>query len=531
MNTNALVRENMELKVRLLEREKEISTLKASVDLLAEQVRLLQSLHFGPSSEKLTVEDRRQGRLFNEAEDEAFTQADEQKMALAKETVEVGPYVRRKNRNQGRKAISADLPREEVIYDIAEEEKICGCGCKKKCIGEEVSERVRIKPVEVKVVRERKLKYACRNCEGTEDDTPGVVTAKGPKHLIAGSMADESLLAWMVTEKFEFALPFYRQEKRLEYIGVSVPRATLSNLAIRTAEECAVLYELLVEHIRSGSVINADETRVQVLKEPGRKATDLSWMWVFCGGSQDKQAVVFRYDTGRSSKVAKEFLDGYSGWLQTDDYEAYHTALKELNAERAEGERIRHLLCWAHARRRFFKAWQITKSDDSKRALEWIRDLFALEELRKGFSVRGFHKQRKARALLILDPFKKWMQDRFSQVPPKSSLGQALSYTLDNWEQLVLYLEDPELTPSNNRAENAIRPFVVGRKNWLFSGTPEGAKASSILYSLIESAKLSKLNPYDYLYYIFRKLPYAESDQDRKNLLPFNLNLEILQGG
>jgi transposase len=379
------------------------------------------------------------------------------------------------------------------------------------------------------MLREKRLKYVCKNCEGIEADEPGVVTAPGINHLLAGSIADESLMAWSITEKYAFALPLYRQSIRLKYIGLPIPRATLSNIIIKTAMKCNMLYDLLKEHIKSWRYINADETRVQVLKEPGRKAQSLSWMWVFLGGPPGKKAVIFQYDRSRSSEVPKEFFKNYTGWLQTDDYSSYHAALKDLNNDRPPEKKIRHLLCWQHARSMFYKAWKITKSEHTETALQYIRDLFALEKLRTEYSEKGFYKQRKNRAEQIFEEFKPWLVELYTETPPGGPLGKAIGYTLDNWELLIRYIEDPVLVPSNNLAENAIRPFVIGRKNWLFCNTPNGANASAILYSLIESAKLNKLVPYDYLYYIFRKLPYAESQQDYINLLPFNLTPEEIR--
>lgn len=384
-----------------------------------------------------------------------------------------------------------------------------------------------IVPAKVIVRREIRKKYVCRNCEGTEADESGVQTAVGYKHLIAGSIADESLLAWSINEKFEYALPFYRQSKRLSAIGADIPRATLSTLVIKCAGKCRPLYELLKEHIKNGPVINADETRIQVLNEPGRKAQDISWMWVFLGGETEKKSVVFQYETGRSHEIPYDFLTGYKGWLQTDDYEAYHTALKRLRKDGNDG--VRHVLCWAHVRRRFYKYWEMSKSEDAKQILELIHALFELEKLREQFSMKGFQKQRANKAGVILESLFKHLTEYAAITPPTLTFGKAIAYTLDNWEQLKLYLDDPLLTPSNNSAENAIRPFVIGRKNWLFSDTQRGAESSAILYSLVESAKLQKLPVYDYFYYIFRKLPYCEETADYEKLLPFNLTADVIK--
>lgn len=253
-------------------------------------------------------------------------------------------------------------------------------------------------------------------------------------------------------------------------------------------------------------------------------------MWVFSGGPPEKQAVLFQYEQSRAANVPKVFLKGYEGWLQTDDYGAYHTAIKN-HSESGQENVLKHILCWAHARRYFSKAWEITKSEYAKKALDFIRDIFALEDLRKEYSKKGFLKQRKNKAEQIFEQFEPWLVRQYKETPPKSALGKAVTYTLDNWKQLILYVENSVCTPSNNKAENAIRPFVVGRKNWFFSGTPAGAEASAVHYSLIETAKLNKLNPFEYLYYIYSKIPYVQSEDEYYQLLPFNINPDEIRQG
>ena len=481
MSNEVLLKEIAELKEIIKKQDNKINELE-------EKVNLLQLLHFGTKSEKITKEDKEQASLFNEAEDAAF----EQNTEIELESCEVKAHTKTVCKGAGRKALSDNLPREIFEYDIDEEDKVCSCGTEKVCIGEDVSERLCIIPAKVVVRREIKKKYVCRNCEGTDADESGVHTGCGPRHLIPRSIADESLLAWSINEKFEYALPFYRQSKRFKAIGAEIPRATLSTLVIKCADKCRPLYKLLMANIKNGPVINADETRIQVLKEKGRKAQDKSWMWVFLGGEAGKQSVLFQYETGRSHKIPYVFLRDYSGWLQTDDYEAYHTALKKLGND--GNKSIRHVLCWAHARRYFYKYWEVSKSRDAKQILDLIKDLFELEKLRENRSLKGFQKQRTNRAVPILEKLFKLLTGYAAEVPPTLAFGKAIAYTLDNWGQLKLYLEEPLLTPSNNIAENAIRPFVIGRKNWLFSDTERGAESSAILYSLVESAKLQTLS-------------------------------------
>ena len=538
MNDLTLQKENEFLKSRIKELESNNSNLSSKVSQLStltakleQQVNLLQLLHFGRKSEKMTFEDKKTASLFNEAEDAAFEQQNKDEQEEVKETCEVKSHPRRVTKKAGRTPIDESIPREVIEYDIAEEDKICACGEVLTFIGEDVTERLKIYPVKVTALQERKKKYVCRHCEGLEsEDEKGVQTAEGVKHLIPGSVADESLIAWSIAEKFEYALPFYRQSKRLGQIGSPIPRATLSNITIKASEFCQPIYTLLKENILKGQVINADETRVQVLKEPGRNNQSKSWMWVFLGGGRGSESVLFQYETGRSHEIPYDFLNKYSGWLQTDDYEAYHTAVRRLKTE--QGLKIDHVLCWAHVRRRFFQYWEASQDKDAKEIIELIKQLFELEDLRSQFSGKGFVKQRKNRSGPIFESLKRLLLVCYPQTPPGLSFGKAISYTLDNWEQLITYVDHPDLTPSNNAAERAIRPFCIGRKNWLFSGSPAGAKGSAILYSLVESAKLHNLSAFEYLNYIFRKIPYCKKTEDYEALLPYNIDpAQLKQGG
>jgi len=377
MNGEGLVKENIQLK-------KIISKKDIHIAKLEQQVKLLQLLHFGTKSEKVTSEDKKTASLFNEAEDNAFKQQNKEEQEKATEIIEVKSHPRKVTKKAGRTPIDESIPREIKEYDIPEEDKICACGTALTCIGEDITERLKLYPIKVTALQERKKKYVCRNCEGLESENEkGVQTAEGPKHLIPHSVADESLIAWSIAEKFEYALPFYRQSKRLSQIGAPIPRATLSNITIKASEYCEPIYELLKENILKGPVINADETQVQVLKEPGRKNQSKSWMWVFLGGESERKSVIFQYETGRSHEIPYDFLSGYSGWLQTDDYEAYHTAVRRLKTE--QDVKIDHVLCWAHARRRFFQYWEASKDKDAKKIIELIKQLFELEDLRSPF--------------------------------------------------------------------------------------------------------------------------------------------------
>jgi transposase len=234
------------------------------------------------------------------------------------------------------------------------------------------------------------------------------------------------------------------------------------------------------------------------------------------GGVPGKRCIFYQYHSSRSSQVPLRFLEGYRGFLQTDGYQGY----TPLGAQSG----ITHVGCWAHARRKFFEAKSIAKKPGAaQQALEQIRSLYAVEQALRAqpeLSGAGFVEQRKTQAQPILQEFYHWLQAQHSQVPPKTALGKAVVYALAEWPKLIRYLDSPDLTPDNNACEQAIRPFVVGRKNWLFAQTPSGAYASAALYSLIETAKANNLEPYLYLRYLFSNLPDAEDPESFRLLLP-----------
>lgn len=519
-----------ELEAGMTNLHSELGSLKARNRYLEEQNRLWQLLHFGPKSEKLTKEDGKYARLFDEAEDEAFRQELDSITEEEKEPSEK----KKKSRKRGLNATNQlpdGIPQKEVVYNLTEEEKICGCGCKMDHIGYEEVKRLGIKPAEIFVILEKREKVACSCCDGIDLEDSGenaIRCAEGKKHIVPGGIASESLIAWSLSEKYEYTLPFYRQEKRFSQIGAKISRANLCNWAIKASQACRPLVEQLKAHIRSGTAVNADESHLQVLREKGRKAQSKSWMWLFVGGPPDKKAVYFHYDPGRDSDVPKEFLSGFSGYLQTDGYKAYNTALKSLNEGKEESDRIHHALCWAHARRRFEKCWKTTNDPHGKHGLLIIKDLFNLEKLRERMGEEEFRLARKKRANEIFNEFYSWAEKLYAETLPKSLLGDALSYTINNREGLERYTDHPELTPSNNIAENAVRPFVVGRKNYLFSATPNGAEASASIYSLIETAKLHGLIPYHYLLYVFDRILYANTPKKIEALLPWNLSAEMI---
>ena len=390
-----------------------------------------------------------------------------------------------------------------------------------------ISEQLDYIPARLRVERHIRYKYACKNCEGVEDDGPTVRIAPVPVQLIPKSNATAGLLAHIAVSKFADGLPLYRQQKIFDRLGIELPRAVMAKWMVQSALHCTGLLDLVRAEIRSGPLIGIDETPLQVLNEAGRDNTTKSYMWVYRGGPPDRPTLLYQYQRTRSGRVALEFLNDYHGYIQSDDFSGYDHLDQNPN--------IVHLGCWAHARRKFVKVAKVRKKHRAKRAnpqsladeaLDYIGNLYRIEKeaQRRQLDTTQIHQLRQQKSKPLLDEFKDWLEAKKPLTPPKGLLGQAISYTLANWKKLIIYIQDGRLRPDNNLVENAIRPFVVGRKNWLFAGSPDGARASATFFSLIETAKANGLEPYAYLRYIFKKLPLAQTEQDLKDLLPYNID-------
>jgi transposase len=513
LNTATLPETVAELKELVLDLDIQY---RAQIEFLEERIRFFQKELFGRKTEKRPAEpDPRQLTLFNEAEVLTAEKAQEEPLV-------VGEHTRQRPK---RKPLPADLPRVEVIHDLDEADKLCSCGAELSRIGEEVCEKLDIIPAKIQVIRHIRYKYACKSCEGVEAEGPTVKIAAPPLELIPKGLATAGLTAHIAIAKYADGLPLYRQEKLFARYGIELTRSTMAGWMLKAAERCEPLLSLLRKELISGPLINADETPVQVLQEPGRANTATSYMWVFRGGTPGKEAVLYHYSPTRSGDVPREVLAGYRGYLQTDAYGAYAGL---------EGQ-VRLVGCFAHARRNFVKVIDARgkaakKTGSAEVALNYIQQLYAIEKVarQQGLSATEHYAFRKDQAERVLAEFKAWLDKRLTLTPPKGLLGKALSYAHTHWPKLIRYLEDGHITPDNNAAENAIRPFVVGRKNWLFAGHPNGAQASATLYSLIETAKACGLEPYRYLRFLFERIPCAQTSQDYEALLPQRLNPERL---
>lgn len=481
---------------------------------LEEEVRLLRRLRFAHKSEKWTNEDKTQAVLFDEAENTPG------EASQKKEIIRVKTHSRKK---RGRKAISADLPRQEIIHDISEKEKTCDCGQKLAKIGEDSYEELDFEPARYWVNRHIYIKYACKHCEGLSNESkPAVRSPKREPRIIEKSMATPGLLAYTLVSKFEDHLPFYRQERIFGRLGVDLSRATLCNWAIAAGNKLQPVLEAMCEDIKTSPLIAADETPLQVLKEAGRSNTSKSYMWLFRGVKQGRQIVLYNYHPTRAASVAQDFLKGYHGILLTDGYKGYDLAGKS--------QTITHAGCWAHVRRYFKYALDALPKNSSdtvtSQFMDLIQKLYFVEKQIKNDNLPVLE-YRKAHCGIIVNEIFEKLNYWQPQVVPEGLLGKAIGYTLNQWPKLGVFLDFDFLPIDNNLAENDIRPFVLGRKNWLFAGSPRGAHASCAIYSIIQSAKLNGIDPYWYLRYLFEKLPVSNTEQI-KELAPHRIELAAI---
>jgi len=480
--------------------QQQIATQQKLLKLMEEKLRLARIKRFGASSEKLAY----QKGLFDEAELEEDLSDLEQQLAEEKPAT--------KPPRKKRKGLSKKLPRVRIDLTLSEEEKAGAV----KTFFTKVKEELDIIPAQARV-----LEYWQEKAVFEQDGEPHIISAQRPVHPLGKSIGSISLLAWIIVSKYADALPLYRLENILKRYGGNITRTTLANWIIRLDEVFMPLIKLLREHQLEGDYLQADETRLQVLKEDGKLATSDSWMWLIRGGPPGQPAVLFEYDASRGEQVPVRLLEGFAGVLQADGYAGYNKVCRDND--------ITRIGCWDHARRKFIEASQaapanqhnkVSKADE---ALGKIRKLYAVEKRIKDLDPEEKTQQRQLLSLPILDEIKDWLQTNISRIPKDSLTWTAMRYTLNQWALLIGYCEDGRLNISNAQAENAIRPFAVGRRNWLFSDTPRGAKASATCYSLIETAKANGLEPYRYLHDVLQRIAQAETVEDLDALLPWNM--------
>lgn len=508
------------LKKIIQEQQLIIQSKEQTITLLEERLRCELIKRFAPKSEQHPG----QGELFNEAEQ------------LQAQSAQSKSFVQEPNQGNAssstskpkRRVLPADLPRETCVLDISEADKICSCcGQLRHQMGESISEKLIFIPAQIKVVEYRRPKYACRHCEQASTENT-IKQAPLPTTPIPKSFASSSLLAQIILGKYQYSLPLYRQEAIFSQFNIELNRKTMSDWMIKCAQLLTPLYDKLKQRLLTQPIIQADETSLTVINNNKVK----NYLWVYCCGADSPSEsnkindaiVLYDYQQGsRAGSCVANYLNNYTGYLVTDGYSAYEQTTAKLAG------------CWAHARRYFMEAIKVqgnksNKNNNNKHkttskskaeiALDYISKLYALERTIKNLSPQEKYNQRQEQAKPIIDQYHQYLQQNSLTVLPNSLTGKAIQYSLKQWPKLVQYLNDGIIPIDNNRAERAVKPFVIGRKNWLFANTDKGAFSSAILYSIIETAKANGLNVFNYLQDCLNTL--AQKQPDIESLLPWN---------
>ena len=512
---------NAKLEAKFAAREQEqaqvITSLTLQNEWLLEQLKLSKKKLFGRSSEQAEQMVMDQLSLtMNEVEAYIFGMN-----SAGKAPVAVKAHERKRQSGNVLDVVPEGTPTEVVEHRLPEDERICSaCGSKLVEIGKEVRRSLMMKPAKFWVREDVYYTYACKNCEQETGEANIVKAARGPA-LLPGSFASAEAVAHIVIQKFVMYSPLYRLEQEFNRQGLRLSRQTMANWLLNISEKwLRPVYDTLREQLCREPVLHADETTLQVLKEPGRSSTSKSYMWLYRTSGCAKQSIVlYEYQPTRKAEHAEAFLKGFSGWLHADGYQGYHKL----------PENIRVVGCWAHARRKFDEALQTLPKEMQRDAPAVIGEcycprLFKLEQAFAELTPEERYEKRLEQEKPVLDALLSWANEMQAKTAPKSALGRVIHYLLEQWPYLTRYLEDGRLELSNNRAERSIKPFVMGRKNWLFANTPGGAQASTVIYSLIETAKENKLGPYKYLLWVLQSAPgLSQADEFwAEKLLPAN---------
>lgn len=485
----------------------------AERDLAEERLRAYRHELFGAKSEARSSE---QLGLFNEAEalGTKATPAQEDTAELA-----VAAHTRKKRGH--RKPLDPNLPRDVVRHELPEAERFCANdGHALVEFGVEISEQLDVIPEQLRVIQHHRVKYTCPCCD------LGIKVTPAPPRIIPRGLLSESALAWIATGKYQFGMPLYRQAGLLSRFGGDISSNTIAASMVRVGLATQPVINLMRDALLDAELIYCDETTLQVLKEEGRRPQTKSYLWAQMTGS-GVPIRCFTYTPGRGTKLADKLFTGIheGAVMMTDGYEPYNDI--------AQRHQLVHLGCWVHVRRYFVKAEDSvpraarTPNLLATRFIKLIGKLFAAETRSETWPSQRRQRLRRRYSARVLDAIHALMLEQSPGIVPKSLLGKGLTYLRAQWPKLIRYLENGDWPISNNPCENAIRPFCVGRRGWLFSDTVDGANASANLYTLVESAKANGIDPYRYLTWLFQRLPLAKTVDDYDALLPWKMPAEL----
>lgn len=493
------------------EQQATITGLQRRTERLEHYVEQLLRSKYGPRSERV---DPNQLPLFDDADGEPSPDASPPADAERQDAAVVREHRRR---GGGRQSLPDHLPRETIEYDLSDDEKCCpACGEERQRIGCEKSEQLEFVPAVLKVLEHVRWKYACRCCQ------EHVSIADPPSKPIEKGLPGPGLLSAIVVGKYADHLPLYRLEDVFARAGVELSRSTLCRWALRTADLLEPLYRLMIERVRSSDAIHTDDTPVPVL-DPTLPKMRTARFWVYCGDWRNPYTV-YDYTTSRKRDGPASFLEDFEGYLQADAFAGYDGIYA--------GGRVQQVLCWAHARRKFFEA-RTAQPEPAHRALASIGRLYAVkreaqslingEGLTTERAWQDWHRRReelrRQQSLPVLGEFYGWLQEVQRQVLPKSPVGRAIQYMLPRWGGLTCYCENGALAIDNNLSERMVRPCAIGRKNWMFLGSDNGGKAAAILYSIMASAKANQVEPFAYVQDLLVQIS-GEPPDDLSDMLP-----------
>ena len=514
----------------------ELANAKVKIENQQIELNNLRRIVFGSRREytpEVEQEDTMQCSLFkNEKE------MDENVEKEVQENIEEMTVHKKKKSKTKKAGIKKSKLKDTVIkkeeYKLNEDDTCEECGSELELVGKKVvRQEIEYKPAELIIKEYVQYIYQCKECgtEGSEKETPTFYKAEMPKPLLTHSFASPSLATEILYQKYYLGVPLYRQEKMWDDKGLVLPRNMMANWCIKINEYYLnYIYELMQKELKENcELLHCDETVMQCNKEPGRKATSNSYMWVVCSGELEKEkGIIFNYRASRSAETAKELLKGFKGILVTDGYSSYNNI-----------EGVTHAECWAHARRYFYDSIPLNSdkkmdtSSDGYIGVTYCDKLFDIEREIADLSAEEKKKQRQERSKPVLDAFFEWVNSMQDKIVLNKKLKEALTYAINQKEELSQFLIDGRIPLTNSKAERAIRPFAVHRKNWLFADSIEGAKTNAVMYSIIESAKVNNLNIEKYIRYLLEELPQLENLQDEASLkkyLPWSEELpgEIL---
>ena len=501
---------------------KKIQILESENQNLRLENQNLKRIIFGSKSEKLPRTEEQteeQCSLFDDPKEIEKDVEDQIDKKIEEITVHKKKKSKTKKAGIKRSALK-DVKIERNEY-VIEENAVCPeCKGNLKNVGKKVvRQEIEYEPPKLKITEYIKYVYKCEKCgtNGSKKESSTFVEAKVPKPILTHSFASPSLATEVMYQKYYLGVPLYRQEKMWEDRGLVLPRNMMANWVIKISEYyLSHIYELMKKQIKEeNELLHCDETTMQCNKEAGRKATSNSYMWVLCSGEEEKKrGTIFQYNKSRSAETAQAFLKGYKGILVTDGYASYNNI-----------EEIRHAECWAHARRYFYESIPIDSnkkmdtSCDGYIGVEYIDKLFEIEKKIANLSVEEKKEARNKKSKPILEEFYKWVTSTLEEkVIVNDKLKKALIYVQNQKKELSEFIKDGKIPLTNSLAERAIRPFAVHRKNWLFADSVEGAKANGVMYSIMETAKMNKLNIWKYIEYLLKELPQIENINNEKEL-------------